>query len=83
MDDPGIKTVVTDQMQQWSDMMERHRKEEWAMLKEHLKSQEDILKKLMETEQAAQLKRLEEKYNQWVARLYVGGRLSVYSMASA
>jgi len=34
------------------------------MLKEHLKSQEDILKKLMESEQANQMKKLEEKYNQ-------------------
>ncbi|XP_047740285.1 1-phosphatidylinositol 4,5-bisphosphate phosphodiesterase [Hyalella azteca] len=64
MDDPNIKAMVSEQMQQWSDMMERHRKEEWSMLKEHLKSQEDILKKLMEAEQANQMKRLEERYNQ-------------------
>ena len=64
MDDPGIKTVVAEQMQQWSDMMERHRKEEWTMLKDHLKSQEDILRKLMEIEQVSQLKKLDTRYEQ-------------------
>ena len=63
MDDPAIQTVVSDQMQQWSDMMDRHRKEEWNLLKEHLKSQEDILRKLMEAEQAAQIKKLEARYD--------------------
>lgn len=53
-------------MKQWSEMMEKHRKEEWEMLKEHLKSQEDILKKLMEEEQASQIKKLEGKHEQWV-----------------
>ncbi|XP_069998669.1 1-phosphatidylinositol 4,5-bisphosphate phosphodiesterase isoform X4 [Penaeus vannamei] len=64
LDDPKIKAIVTDQMKQWSEMMEKHRKEEWEMLKEHLKSQEDILKKLMEEEQASQIKKLEGKHEQ-------------------
>ncbi|XP_047485673.1 1-phosphatidylinositol 4,5-bisphosphate phosphodiesterase-like [Penaeus chinensis] len=64
LDDPKIKAIVTDQMKQWSEMMEKHRKEEWEMLKEHLKSQEDILKKLMEEEQAGQIKKLEGKHEQ-------------------
>ncbi|XP_069940741.1 1-phosphatidylinositol 4,5-bisphosphate phosphodiesterase-like isoform X1 [Cherax quadricarinatus] len=64
MDDPKIKALVTEQMQQWSEMMEKHRKEEWEMLKEHLKSQEDILKKLMEEEQAGQIKKMEGKHEQ-------------------
>ncbi|KAK3893424.1 hypothetical protein Pcinc_002748 [Petrolisthes cinctipes] len=64
MDDPKIKSLVTDQMKQWSEMMEKHRKEEWEMLKEHLKSQEDILKKLMEEEQTSQLKRMEVLHEQ-------------------
>ncbi|KAB7495953.1 1-phosphatidylinositol 4,5-bisphosphate phosphodiesterase [Armadillidium nasatum] len=62
VDDPTIKGVVSEQMRQWSEMMEKHRKEEWAMLKEHLKSQEEILKKLMEAEQEAQIKKLEAKH---------------------
>ncbi|XP_068219882.1 1-phosphatidylinositol 4,5-bisphosphate phosphodiesterase isoform X2 [Palaemon carinicauda] len=64
VDDPKIKSIVTDQMAQWSEMMEKHRKEEWELLKEHLKSQEDILKKLMEEEQANQIKKLEGKHEQ-------------------
>ncbi|XP_045599876.1 1-phosphatidylinositol 4,5-bisphosphate phosphodiesterase isoform X3 [Procambarus clarkii] len=64
MDDPKIKALVTEQMEQWSEMMEKHRKEEWEMLKEHLKSQEDILKKLMEEEQAGQIKKMEGRHEQ-------------------
>ncbi|XP_042209261.1 1-phosphatidylinositol 4,5-bisphosphate phosphodiesterase-like isoform X2 [Homarus americanus] len=64
MDDPKIKSLVSEQMKQWSEMMEKHRKEEWEMLKEHLKSQEDILKKLMEEEQAGQIKKMEAKHEQ-------------------
>lgn len=64
MDDPKIKALVTEQMKQWSEMMEKHRKEEWEILKEHLKSQEDILKKLMEEEQAGQMKKMEGKHEQ-------------------
>lgn len=64
MDDPKIKALVTDQMTQWSQLMEKHRKEEWEMLKEHLKSQEDILKKLMEEEQQAQVKKMEVRHEQ-------------------
>ena len=66
MDDPKIKSLVTDQMSQWSVMMEKHRKEEWEMLKDHLKSQEDILKKLMEEEQQAQIKKMEVRHEQYV-----------------
>merc|ERR1719187_369714 len=46
-------------MTQWSEMMEKHRKEEWEMLKLHLGSQEEVLKTIMEEEQAAQIKKME------------------------
>lgn len=64
VDDPAIKNVVAEQMKQWSEMVERHRKEEWNILKDHLKSQEEVLKKHMESEQAQQLKQLEAKHEQ-------------------
>lgn len=42
-------------------MIERHKKEEWEMLKAQLTDQQEIIKKLMETTQAAQMKQLEAK----------------------
>ena len=59
MNDPTVKSVVVEQTKQWSDMMEKHRKEEWEIMKNHLKMQEDVLKKLMETAQAQQMKDLD------------------------
>jgi len=41
--------------------MEKHRKEEWDTLKAHLQSQEDLLKKLMESAHVNQLKQLQAK----------------------
>ena len=55
VNDPALKSVVVDQTKQWSDMMERHRKEEWEMLKVHLQAQEEVLKKLLEEAQAKQI----------------------------
>ena len=57
--DPVVKSLISDQTKQWSDMMEKHRKEEWEMLRNHLRLQEDLLKKLMESAQLMQLKDLE------------------------
>ena len=62
--DPEIKGLVNEQMRQWSEMMEKHRKEEWTLLKTHIKSQEDILKKLMENEQALNMKKLDTMHEQ-------------------
>lgn len=59
MNDPTVKSVVVEQTKQWSDMMEKHRKEEWEIMKNHLKMQEDVLKKLMEAAQAQQMKDLD------------------------
>lgn len=44
-------------------MAERHRKQEWEMMKQQLLDQQDILKKLMETQQASQIKQLEAKHD--------------------
>ena len=56
VNDPTLKSVVVEQTKQWSDMMEKHRKEEWEMLKAHLQAQEEVLKKLLEEAQAKQIR---------------------------
>ncbi|TRY75722.1 hypothetical protein TCAL_08675, partial [Tigriopus californicus] len=57
--DPDIIKAVQDQTKQWTEMMNKQRKEEWEMLKAHLAAQEEIFKKVFETVQAKQMKDLE------------------------
>ena len=59
VNDPNVKQVVFEQTKQWSDMMERHRKEEWDLTRVHLQANEEVLKKLMEAQQTQQMKELE------------------------
>ena len=59
VNDPSVKTLVLEQTNQWSEMVERHRREEWQLLRTHIQAQEDVLKKLMEQQQQQQLKELE------------------------
>ncbi|XP_065332409.1 1-phosphatidylinositol 4,5-bisphosphate phosphodiesterase-like [Cloeon dipterum] len=59
MKDDSILKVVKEQTTQWSEMVERQLKEEWTMLKAHLKDSEELLKKLMSDAQLAQVKQLE------------------------
>ena len=56
-----IMTMVRDQTKEWTDMMQRHRKDNWEMTKAHLTAQEEILKNIMETVQAQQMKDLEAR----------------------
>ncbi|CAG7818259.1 unnamed protein product [Allacma fusca] len=63
--DPNVRRVVVEQTKQWTEMMERHRKEEWELMKSHLQAQEEILKKLMEVSQAIQMKQLEAKHDRY------------------
>lgn len=49
-------------MTQWSEMVERHRREKWALQKQQATEQQDALVKLMETLQAAQMKQLEARH---------------------
>ncbi|KAG8201636.1 hypothetical protein JTE90_012705 [Oedothorax gibbosus] len=60
--DPAIRDLVMVQMKQWSAMMERHRKDEWDLLKSHLLQQREILQKLMEIAQATQMKQIDAKF---------------------
>lgn len=60
--DPGIRKLVQEQTTQWSEMVERHRKEEWKSMKQHVTDQEEILKQLLTTTQATQVRQLEAKH---------------------
>ena len=62
MNDPVVKQVVVDQTKQWSEMVERHRKENWELMRNHLQSQEDLLKELMQAQQQVQMKELESLF---------------------
>lgn len=61
--DPAVRKLVAEQTVQWSDMVKRHRKEEWELVRQHLTDQQDVLKKLMEASHAAQMKQLEAKHD--------------------
>ena len=60
--EPCIKELVIEQMKQSTEMVSRHHDEEWGMLKRHLISQGEELKKLLLINQNAQLKQLESKF---------------------
>ena len=59
VDDSAVKEVCNEQTEEYTELVERHRKEEWDLTKSHLISQDDLLKTIMETMQAQQLKELE------------------------
>ncbi|XP_034238363.1 1-phosphatidylinositol 4,5-bisphosphate phosphodiesterase isoform X2 [Thrips palmi] len=62
MSDPVIRKLVQEQTAQWSEMVERHRKAEWRAMRQQVADQEEILKTLLTTTQAAQVKALEAKH---------------------
>uniref|UniRef100_A0A8D8ZLK0 Phosphoinositide phospholipase C n=1 Tax=Cacopsylla melanoneura TaxID=428564 RepID=A0A8D8ZLK0_9HEMI len=66
VNDESVKKLVLEQMKQWSEMVERHRKEVWAMMKTQVTEQQDTLNKLMETMQASQVKQVEGKHERYV-----------------
>lgn len=59
--DPLIKDMVMDQMKQWSEMVERHRREELDLKKVHRIQLGEKLRDLLELAQVNQLKQLEGK----------------------
>lgn len=62
MSDPVIRKLVQEQTAQWSEMVERHRKAEWRAMRQQVADQEEILKTLLTTTQASQVKALEAKH---------------------
>ena len=43
--------MVAEQTKEWTELMKKHRKDNWEMIKAHRTAQEEILKKIMETAQ--------------------------------
>jgi hypothetical protein len=66
VNDDSVKKLVLEQMKQWSEMVERHRKEVWSLMKTQVTEQQDTLNKLMETIQASQVKQVEAKHERCV-----------------
>ena len=59
VNDPAVKQTVVEQTKHWSEMIDRHQKENWELMKAHLQAQEEVLKKLMQSQQQLQIKELE------------------------
>jgi phosphatidylinositol phospholipase C, beta len=57
-----LKKLVQEQNKVWAEMIGRHRKIEFEILKKHLAEQEEPLRAQMVMTQAAQMKQLEDKH---------------------
>lgn len=71
--DPLIMELVKEQTVQWSQMLDRHQREEWDLLKSQLHQQGDVLKKLMEMLQSVQMKQIEAKFERFVLLFLLHG----------
>ncbi|KAL0829097.1 hypothetical protein ABMA28_003951 [Loxostege sticticalis] len=60
--DPTFRKLVNEQSTAWSELVAKHRVEEWTSARSRLNEQRDLLKKMMETTQLAQMKQLEAKH---------------------
>uniref|UniRef100_T1GLU1 Phosphoinositide phospholipase C n=1 Tax=Megaselia scalaris TaxID=36166 RepID=T1GLU1_MEGSC len=60
--DAAIKAAINEQSHQWTEMLNRHKKEEWDILKQQVEENKETMKKLMESVQASQMKQLDEKH---------------------
>jgi phosphatidylinositol phospholipase C, beta len=61
-----VRKLVVEQMSQWSEVVERQQREKWETLRLQLKDNQDVLRKLMEGVQAAQMKQLEAKHERYI-----------------
>lgn len=62
VNDAAVRKLVQEQTVQWTELMARHRKQEWEFLRNQLDDQRDILRKHMELLQLGQMKQLEAKH---------------------
>ncbi|XP_046801850.1 1-phosphatidylinositol 4,5-bisphosphate phosphodiesterase isoform X1 [Lucilia cuprina] len=60
--DSAIKTAIAEQTKQWTEMIARHKKEEWDLLRQHVQDSQEAMKALMLVVQAQQIKQLEERH---------------------
>lgn len=60
--DSAIKNAIAEQTKQWTEMIAKHKKEEWDLLRQHVQDSQEAMKALMLTVQATQIKQLEERH---------------------
>ncbi|KAM7349193.1 no receptor potential A isoform 1-T7 [Cochliomyia hominivorax] len=60
--DSAIKSAIAEQTKQWTEMIARHKKEEWDLLRQHVQDSQEAMKALMLVVQAQQIKQLEERH---------------------
>nr|XP_049700121.1 1-phosphatidylinositol 4,5-bisphosphate phosphodiesterase-like isoform X2 [Helicoverpa armigera] len=60
--DAAFRKLVSEQATAWSELVARQRVEEWTSARSRLNEQRDLLKKMMEATQLAQMKQLEGKH---------------------
>ncbi|XP_054713713.1 1-phosphatidylinositol 4,5-bisphosphate phosphodiesterase-like [Uloborus diversus] len=61
--DAKLKDLVVNQIQQWSSLIERHKMEEWEMLKTHASQEGELLDKIMNLAQMKQMRQLDQKFD--------------------
>ncbi|XP_059045518.1 1-phosphatidylinositol 4,5-bisphosphate phosphodiesterase isoform X2 [Achroia grisella] len=60
--DENLRKLVNEQSVAWKELITKHRFEEWSNARSRLNEQRELLKKMMEQTQQAQLKQLEGKH---------------------
>ncbi|KAM3958791.1 no receptor potential A [Aphomia sociella] len=60
--DETLRKLVNEQSVAWKELITKHRFEEWSNARSRLNEQRELLKKMMEQTQQAQLKQLEGKH---------------------
>ncbi|XP_047997681.1 1-phosphatidylinositol 4,5-bisphosphate phosphodiesterase isoform X2 [Leguminivora glycinivorella] len=79
--DPAFRKLVTDQSAAWSELVAKHRLEEWSSARSRLDEQRELLKKMMETTQQVQMKQLEAKHERELKDM--NGRQAKISMETS
>lgn len=67
--EPGFRKLVSEQTAAWSALCGKHRAEEWNTARNTLKDQRDLLTRMMETTQQAQMKQLEAKHEREIKEM--------------
>lgn len=60
--DSAIKSAIAEQTKQWTEMISKHKREEWDLLRQHVQDSQEAMKSLMLNVQAQQIKQLEERH---------------------
>ncbi|XP_063538301.1 1-phosphatidylinositol 4,5-bisphosphate phosphodiesterase isoform X2 [Cydia strobilella] len=79
--DAAFRKLVTDQSAAWSELVAKHRLEEWSSARSRLDEQRELLKKMMETTQQVQMKQLEGKHERELKEM--NGRQAKISMETS